>query len=289
MKNLKTIKVKFKLILLGVILSVVSCAKDDEVQVENLQKFSIVNQINKLSESYIQNPGRADTDWGQVARADVAAGLIESGDPSSTMISVTLVAATASVKEYNSQQTQTVSSISNGGQNGSNTGQTEANETNPYDSYGYWHYASIDNVLVDPKLYLNGEDFDNELFYEATIKFLSKNDVGSDSDYENLTLDLVNEKLAFSTEVFDHYGLSGGLTYLLEIGNIQESVYEVMLPYYSVLENVNSSEEFVDYSLQVEELVLDSELEEKEKEIVLSTMATARYGIQYWSSVFGDY
>lgn len=285
MKNLKTITMKIKLILLCTVLSVVSCTKDDDVNIESPQKLSIADQINNLSENYNTNHGKADTDWKKVAIADVAAGLGEAADPSSTVLSVTLVAAAASVKEYNNQQ----GSVSSNTSGGSTSGQIDINETNPYDSYGYWHYASIDNVLVDPERYLDGEDFDNTRFYETTKEFLSDHGVGNHADYESITLDLANEKLAFNSELFNRYALSGGLSYLLENGKIQESVYQVMKPYYNVLENVTSSQEFVDYSLQAEELVVNSELKRKEKEIVLSTMATARYGIQYWSSQFGDH
>lgn len=284
MKFFKIITLQTKIMLLCIILSIISCTRDEEVQVESVQKLSVANQISKLSENYNVNPGKAaDVNWLKVAAADAGAALTEASGDDATIASITMAGASASTKNYNDQNSSNSSSSNNSG--GSNT--IDPNETNPYDYVGYWHYASIDNVLVDPKRYLNGKDYDNERFYKATVEFLLKNDVASDSDYESFILELANEKLAFNSEVFDKYGLSGGLTYLLEKGIVQESVYEVMMPYYNVFESVNSSKEFVEYSLQVEELVVKSKLEEKE--IILSTMATARYGAQYWSSVFGDY
>ncbi|AXT53196.1 hypothetical protein D1818_21060 [Aquimarina sp. BL5] len=268
------------------IFTIIACTKDNEINEEVQQKESIVDQMTKLSERFFINDfGKKDTDWKKVAIADVAAGAGESADPSSTVLSVTLVAAAASVKEYNSQQ----STLTNIDPNGSTTGQIDPNQTNPYDSYGYWHYSSIDNVLVNPERYLNGEDFDNEQFYEATKEFLSDNNVGDYSDYENFSLDEANEKLMFSSDLLETYGLLGGLEYKFEKGFITELVYEILKPYYKILENSNNIQEFVDYSLQAEELIVNSILERKDKQIVLSTMATARYGMQYWSKEFGEY
>lgn len=265
------------------ILALVACTQDDEVQIENVKKQSIFDQVNNLSEGYNVTLGKAaDTDWKKVAIADVAAGLGEAADPNSTVLSVTLVAAAASVKEYNNQQ----SNISGGGSSGTTSRQIVSNEINPYDSYGYWHYASIDNVLVEPERYLSEEVYDNERFYVSTKEFLLENGVEDYSD--GLTIDQANVKLKLNSDILEKYGFLGDLKHRYDRGDISQSVYEIMHPYYDIFSRTSNIEEFVEYSLQAEELIVNSELENKDKGVILSTMATARYGMQYWSKELGS-
>ncbi|CAM1345285.1 hypothetical protein [Tenacibaculum amylolyticum] len=262
-----------------------SCSKNEEnINTTTAPDIDAISKVAELSSNYInenQNLQAKPPKWLQVAAADIGAFFtaISNGDKFGEVIG----AASAASAEKHLELNPIMASTSN---DGGNINDINSNEVNAYDNYGEWHYRTIENVIKEGTNYATDGAFDNSKYYRATTQFLIENRVASERDFETFSLEDANERLAYDKELFNKYGLLGSLEFQNRQGRVKENVYKVLSSYFKVVENTYDIKRFVSYSLEVEKTISYSRMNEVEKKQILGVMATARYGFQYWNSIY---
>lgn len=262
-----------------------SCSKNEE----NLNNAiapdtDAISKVTELSSNYINenhNLQAKPPKWLQVVFADVGAFFTSASNGDKFGQSIDAASAASAVKQL--ELSPVMASTSNDGGNINDIG---SNEVNAYDNYGEWHYRAIENVIKEGANYATNGVFDNSKYYKATTQFLIENRVASEREFETFSLEVANERLAYDRELFNKYGLSGSLEFQNRQGRVKENVYKVLSSYFKVVENTYDIKRFVSYSLEVEKTISYSKMNEVEKKQILGAMATARYGFQYWESIY---
>ncbi|WP_109299763.1 hypothetical protein [Aquimarina sp. AU474] len=262
-----------------------SCSDEIDIRDENQNsQLIIATKIRELSNKHINwnvQIKANDVDWSKVAAADVGAALTAYANDGS-FYTVLGEASAASIKKYGELES-TSQNNDTGNINNINT-----NSANDFDKFGYWHYQCIENVIKKPSSYLTNDVLDISKYYITTEGFLLENNVISQNDLEGFSMETAHQKLKYNSELFNKYGLTGGLEYQFKNGQIDELVFEVMKPYFTVMEHLVDVQEFVSYSEEAEKIIANSAIKEEHKGQILSTMATARYGVQYWDHLINQ-
>ncbi len=260
-----------------------SCSDELETTTTAIDTTDAVSALNTLSESYAttQVTTKAIPEWLKkiliVACADISASLqADTGD--ADWYTVVIAGASASLS-----QGLTLSVSPNG--NGTNVNGIDSNETNAYDKVGKWHYSAIENAYQKPAYYAVDGKYDNPTFYKHSVDFLSANKVATVEDFERFPVAVANEELATALAAYTTYGFYGSLEQLYRNKQIDATTFELLAPYYESLEKTRDINDFVAYSIEAETIVAEARLERATKKAILSTMATARYGMQYWRQV----
>ncbi|MDR2409830.1 MAG: hypothetical protein LBE13_17210 [Bacteroidales bacterium] len=159
-----------------------------------------------------------------------------------------------------------------------------SNPNNPFDAIGAAHYKII-NYCVENNFFVDNDVFDRIAYYDMVTapdmvtnyfpQFTESNltPIGSEYvqyyDHNAMETTLSNIDLPFSTY------LHPTLSFMIE-------------EYDEYMENSTSFSDFYQYSIQKEdEIIANTYFVDIEKQIVLSYMATARYGYWYWNTVIG--
>lgn len=148
---------------------------------------------------------------------------------------------------------------------------------NPFDYVGKLHVEILDYVIKEPTgIFMNGNDLD----YSATLAYANSvfNQNGLPS-YSGSAASL-EQSVASLTNTIENanYILSSLVTG-------QSNAEQVLKNYFLAAESVQNVQDFVDYSVQVELMVIGSQqYNADEKEYLLGNMATARHDIHYWGS-----
>ncbi|GEM_PF-6041940 len=159
------------------------------------------------------------------------------------------------------------------------------NNQNPYEFVGLFHYKVINEELR--KSYGSYKNMDEVLFENHFNDFVAYKDRQtviypelnrSNYPYEDYEQD-------FEAFITFHDGVKE--EWLSQEMNLHS--LEVLQNYFTLLEESKSVKDFVDKSLDAEEFLLaDISLGLTEKELLLSTMSTARIGLQYWAWVIRE-
>lgn len=164
-------------------------------------------------------------------------------------------------------------------------GNTTSNPGNSFDYVGYWHYKSINDAVVSTGNYLTNNVYDNTLFYPFTVNLLMSNGIVSrnassyysQTDGNNTLADVAQLSSITLVDYIDQK----------ESNNvISADVATVLRQYAQCLASLTERsdvDDFVSYSVQIENLVAGAGLSSGDQQLVLQVMATGRYGLQYWT------
>ena len=156
-----------------------------------------------------------------------------------------------------------------------------ANPNNPYDDAGLMHYTGMDNIYANPTgiISLPGS-LNTGNYYPRIRQTIIQNGLATASEIDQYYLypTFVND--FNSTKALDFSPL---LAQLVSQSKITQGDANFLTSYYVALENSSDYQAFKNYSIQNENEVLNSSnFSEKSKAILLTFMATARYGAAYW-------
>lgn len=157
-----------------------------------------------------------------------------------------------------------------------------SNSDNPYDQIGSEHYHVINEALSSSTNYLSNGQYNNTLFYS-----FSSAQAIEDGVFDSLSLNAF--PLDSSNVVLNSVSHSTDTSLVVYLSNITPAfdsvVTNCLTPYLQCFDASEGAKvsDFVSYSIQMEDAVLDLNISDFDKEIILATMATARYGTQYWS------
>lgn len=154
------------------------------------------------------------------------------------------------------------------------------NSDNPYDNIGYEHYYAINEALSADSNYLTAGVYDNSLFYSFSTNLYVANDVISDESLSAFPLSSSDNVLTQLNNYHDSL-----VVYMNGIAGLDSVVKSCLTPYFNCFEASEDAKivDFVAYSIQMENAVLNMAIADLDKQIILSVMATARYGSQYWT------
>jgi hypothetical protein len=151
-----------------------------------------------------------------------------------------------------------------------------SNPENPFDHIGFAHYKIVNYYLENNYLTADGV-FDRSSYYDMAIDQLPT---------------FMEENFAFAeyTQYYDFNALETTLSNIdLPFDTYLNPTLSSMLEEYNeYMESSVNFSDFRQYSVQKEnEIISNDGFEEIEKQMVLSYMATARYGYWYWNKVIG--
>lgn len=153
------------------------------------------------------------------------------------------------------------------------------NPLNEYDVAGINHYGIINEALLDESNYLDGSgDFSHFNFYNFSRYYLNNNT--SYSEQEVNVIEYPDYQLGMGIIAADNEEVLAD--FLNKLDNISNSVESYLYLYFKAFESSKTIHDFVNYSLTVESIIINSDLNKLEKYQLLGTMSTARIGIQYW-------
>lgn len=148
---------------------------------------------------------------------------------------------------------------------------------NSYDYVGKQHYQIIAVAASNPDQIFDG----SVLNYENYLDFVT----------ENLGLQMpecneYREKCSclYTSGVIDNFVADDFsiISYINEI-DITENEKSILVNYMLALEGTENTDDFVQYSIDIEEGIISSELTDTSKAFLLSIMSTARIGVAYWN------
>jgi hypothetical protein len=169
----------------------------------------------------------------------------------------------------------------NPGSPGGSINNLVGNASNEYDQTGRYHYLTIDAAVASPDNYTVNGSFSHDQFYLFSTGYLLEQNVINSSQIAAYTAEENNAVQAFVTEN-EQLTLNEFLNLLYESNSISNDVRETLTPYFECLDRTVVIADFVRYSIAAENIIAGSELSAIDKQFILGTMSTARYGSQYW-------
>lgn len=155
-----------------------------------------------------------------------------------------------------------------------------SNINNPYDNVGFEHYHAINEALSSSSNYLSNDNYDNTLFYDFSSNLAVQDSIVDEQDLLAFPLSLSDSVLGVVSNAGDDL-----VVYFNGITEYDSVVKDCLTPYFQCFEASENAEVggFVQYSIDMENAVTNMAMSEFDRQIILSVMATARYGSQYWS------
>lgn len=156
------------------------------------------------------------------------------------------------------------------------------NPSNPFDDAGKYHYESIDNAYENPSgIISTPESLNKGNFYQLVQQLVATEGVVSTSDFNQTFPQSSMESVM--NQVSDVEDLLAFVNQLQTAGTLSQQEASIALSYINVFENSTNLNSFVSYSIQTENAINNStQYSAHSKAIILSFMATARYGAAYW-------
>lgn len=265
MKNLSV-----KIITVFVALLLTNCTKDDMQISDNDQ--STLKKIIEISTLYLASQ---DSNASSNFKANI--------DPKVSKIDIDAV-----IKDYNDNGDYDgaicigiqASMLASNGIMPNNSGGDVTNNQNAYDFVGKLHVEVLYHGLTDQKDFI----FPNGIFnYYNLVQYSSNYLSNQQSNY--CSLDQFN---SFYNDVINdlenaNNKLSIMISHMEDENKITALESQILQIYFKSSENSNSLGAFVQYSIQIENLITTSNFSEETKKLLLISMATARHDINFWN------
>ena len=175
------------------------------------------------------------------------------------------------------------------------TAYATANSNNPFDYVGYYHYYTINQIAKSPKDYLNTDGtFSVEKFRSFSGNLLQEEGVITYAQHNQFSVEQVESNLSYVknnlTYSNSNVDVNGFLNTMYSDKKVSLASKNALASYFNALQSfsqlqsatVQDIDNFISYSIAMENTVASSTLNSDDKAMVLSTMATARYGVHYW-------
>ena len=157
------------------------------------------------------------------------------------------------------------------------------NPNNPYDYIGYYHYKVLNEALKDSTRYLDAQgNFSNTNFYNFSTSYLVQENIFNTNALTAFSISDSQNNLLFIESYKNQPNASPMIIQLYNDGKMSLSVKNVLSSYAIAVAASTNVNDFIQYSVKVENTIASSNLSIKEQQLLLGTMATARYGIHYW-------
>lgn len=169
--------------------------------------------------------------------------------------------------------------------NGGNPIGSVINAANPLDYAGRYHAEVLEDALIIHRnqIYPNGVfNFTNAINF--TYNYLASNNI-----YVNSTNAMTESEFnAFYANMIsllqnNDYKMSKVVRIYENEGRISSTERQILEMYFLAQESSNTLNGYIQYSIQTENSILNSNLSSKSKDLLLFTMATARHDINFWN------
>lgn len=267
--------INYKLIAIIFLLIITSCITDDS-QI-NPEEQSTLKRIKEITNQFIhsqQNNFQSSTKVfvdPKVAAIDINAAIDSYNDDGDFDWALTMGVA--------------ASSKASSGIMPNNPGGNVTNDFNEYDFTGRYHVEILQHGLTDKKdfifengifNYYNSITYSNE-FLESNNLNVQQSNIYSLSQFEAFyntiisNLENVNNQLSKIILQMENDG---------KISNLESQILNM---YFESQENSTSLNSFIQYSLQIENLITESNFNISTKKLLLFSMSTTRHDINFWN------
>ncbi len=166
--------------------------------------------------------------------------------------------------------------------------QNFSNNLNPYDFVGKFHYDMLNDANNDNNVNYTAGQYDPGKFFNYIIGATLSTGISTPLYTAHVPFSLTTQVLQGHNinENFDTPDFFGVVNAAYDENILSENGKNILLMYFDALLNVevNQLNAFTNYSIAMENMAnADPGLLQKEKILILSTLATSRYGINYWS------
>ena len=279
-------KIKFFLAsLLGAVLLITSCSKDQEstnVTDNKLSHKQLQMEVDDLTASFIEDAKENELvlrakPWQKVLGADLKGFLLGAGKGAGIGAAISGVGAGPGALAGGLIEGVASSLVAGDkeGQSGSTTYNPMGNANNVYDWAGKTHYQAMGRVHANRNLIYGYGGIDYRKYMTLMTQELRANGVPC---------------ATCIFEAHDVYRAVNNIDFDIDLKTFTNSLtslgrYEkdLLISYFSALEASTSNRSFANYSILIESRVSRSRYDEATKATLLGVMATARYGVEYWN------
>ncbi len=160
-------------------------------------------------------------------------------------------------------------------------GDNVINPNNEFDFIGNIHVVMLANVLSQYDEFFIENKLNTEKFYNYAINELCKLNIINIDAARAYTLTNLNSTLLYIDNNYnDDLTLTINKMYVDKM--ISTTVKEILVSYFTAMYNSNNFQEFVGYSFEAEDMIINSSLDETSKVVILATMSTTRHDLNYW-------
>lgn len=261
-------------VMAGVVL--VACKKEnlqiDKVSVEQLRNHSIpVSEHKKLTKEQRLTVVAADAAGAAIG---ATAALI---NPIAGLGCAVVMGVSASIAVRKELKEQNNESVAVDGLLPCVDNSNMDNNNNPYDSVGRSHYLLMNAMLANIYTYCDeNEQFSSNIAYQNILSLIST--------YAPFAEGV--DSYCSAVDVAGTISILDTITDITAVLNISPSLKQVLRNYISNAQIAGTADAFYLYSIQEESDVANSaNYADTEKQIVLSYMATMRWGMWYWNAL----
>ncbi|WP_298513237.1 hypothetical protein [uncultured Kordia sp.] len=257
-------------------LLIIGCTKEDQA-IENSEEATL-QHILELTNTFLKTQDKITTSAKAIdpaiAKIDITAFLDSYGGPNSSDDDLNDAYADGIAASYKAAE----------GVAPPNPGGNVDNTANAYDYVGKYHVDILDYQIRNKSNYVSPN---NVFKYNRSI--------GVTSDYlaqDQIQLNMTN---MMSNNQFDMWylhlqqqlqtanGLISQTILAMEAaGKISTLESNILYHYFDAQENASSLTNFIQYSIQIEDIIINSSYNHPTKRFLLSAMATARHDFNYW-------
>ena len=153
-----------------------------------------------------------------------------------------------------------------------------SNPNNPYDPAGALHYSLLDVMIAFPGEFIQIGGFNYSTYRNFILNRLVNNGLLSANNIADFPL------ATFAAEQASFLGNGSPIAFVNQSNNpnllpIEKSV---SIQYFQAMSSSQSVSAFTNFSIGIENTVAASGIADRSKAVLLSEMATARYGFAYW-------
>jgi len=168
-------------------------------------------------------------------------------------------------------------SISNTGSSSGNVG----NSNNEFDYIGEQHINYL-SLYDNNNTYFNNNELNTTTFYNNLTSSAINIGLISDNSTNAYTLEQLNNDLTFLDINFDENDFSPIINNLYNQNLLNTQEKDILILYFNSLLNTANFTDFVNYSIAIESDITNSNVSNISKQILLSTMSTTRWDVDYW-------
>lgn len=168
-------------------------------------------------------------------------------------------------------------SISNTGSSSGNVG----NSNNEFDYIGEQHINYL-SLYDNNNTYFNNNELNTTTFYNNLTSSAINIGLISDNTTNAYTLEQLNNDLTFLDMNFDENDFSPIINNLYNQNLLNTQEKDILILYSNSLLNTANFTDFVNYSIAIESDITNSNVSTISKQILLSTMSTTRWDVDYW-------
>ncbi|MFK7746842.1 MAG: hypothetical protein AB8B65_00490 [Kordia sp.] len=166
-----------------------------------------------------------------------------------------------------------------------NPGSGADNTGNPLDHAGKYHVDILHHQLTQQYNYVapNGVfNYDRSVEVTRNLLVMYGENVTQSNSHTSSSFNVYYNKLRQELQSVNNL-LSKAILKMRAQGKISSLESQILHSYFTMQEGATSLNSYIQYSIQVEQMVLNSSYPQSTKDFLLFTMATARHDFNYWN------